>query len=76
MWMWSHEHDVEIFVLDPDTQMAVIELPNGQLAISTDRGKVTKHVDADCFTMAFEEQDENENDEDRLFRALAGGYVG
>ena len=74
MWMWSEEHDVEIFVLDPKTQMAIIQLPNDQLAISTDRGTVTRHVDASCFELAFDENDENENDEDRFFGKIAGGY--
>jgi hypothetical protein len=69
MWVWNEEYDTEIFVLDPDTKFALIELPHGQYAIVTDRGGPTKHTCVECFDTAYDDEDENEDD-DTIYRML------
>lgn len=59
-WGWSHEHDMEIFILDPDVQLAIVELGNGQLALLPDR-QLTKHMDAECFNDTLLENQEDDD---------------
>lgn len=70
MWMYSEEYDTEIFVLDPDTKLILIELANSQLALATDRGGPTKHTCKECFDTAFDEEDENDEDDEDVYRIL------
>lgn len=48
-FMQSTEFGVPIFVLDPDTKIRVIQLPNGQLALMTDTSEgPTRHMCKEC----------------------------
>lgn len=54
MWMLSPEHGLPVFVLDPDHELMLLQLPNGQLAIVTDTPNppatsgATHHYHEDC----------------------------
>ncbi len=56
MWMTSREYDVPVFVLDPDTKIKVIQLPNDQFGIFVDYHGPTKHAHKDCIEQVVEEQ--------------------
>lgn len=64
-WMYSTEYDMPIFVLDPDTKLVVIELPNQQLALVPDQeGCPTIHVDKTCLEIAFDDAADDDDDDD------------
>ena len=65
-WMPSVEFAHPIFVFDPDTQVLVVELANGQLALITDvEGHPTLHVHKECMEQIIrEELDDVEEDEE------------
>ncbi len=47
-----NEFDAPVFMLDPDTDMRILQLPNGQLGLVTDSFKPpTKHVHSECFEL-------------------------
>lgn len=50
MYMRSTEHEVPVFVLDPDTKVRIIQLANGQMALITDAYGTgpTKHAQVEC----------------------------
>lgn len=47
-WMYSKEHRQAIFVLDPNTDLGVIKLANGQLALAIAESAPTVHCEAKC----------------------------
>jgi len=67
-WYESSEYAVPVFVLDPDTQLRVLEMPNGQLVMVPDTfGHPTKHAHTDCMELMsqeFVDEEEEEDDED------------
>ncbi len=63
----STEFDVPVFLLDPDTKLRILELPNGQLALVADTlGHPTKHAHQECLEMMADETyyDDDEDDEE------------
>ncbi len=56
-WMWVPEMDAAVFVLDPDSDMTIVALPNGQMALITDEGnQPTLHVHAVCQELLMREE--------------------
>ena len=46
-WMMNRELGHPVFVLDPDVPLQIIQLPNGQMAISTD-DDTSRHAHTEC----------------------------
>lgn len=64
-WMYSEEYGTTVFVLDPDTELAVIQLNNGQLALIPDRlGYPTVHTHRECFELMASEDLGLDDDDD------------
>jgi len=59
-WMPSAEYETAVFMLDPDTQLRLIEYANGQLGLITDHGTPTQHAHDDCLSQLTDELDEEE----------------
>jgi len=63
-WLYSAEYQTPLFVCDPDTELTVIQLATGQLALLPDtEGYPTKHYHHECLCEATSE-DEEDDDED------------
>jgi len=54
-WMASTEYDMPIFVPDPDIQLTVVSLPNGQLAFVMNGKEPELHIHDDCFEQMSDE---------------------
>jgi hypothetical protein len=66
-WMWVPELDAAVFVLDPDSDMTVVTLPNGQLGLVTDEGSnPTMHLHQVCQEIMIAEETDSSWDEDDL----------
>jgi hypothetical protein len=68
MWFPSIEYDVPLFLLDPDTRLRIIEMPNRQLALLPDTlGYPTKHAHTECLEQlvdGYEEEEGEDEDEE------------
>lgn len=60
-WMPSAEYGTAVFLLDPDTQLQLIEFPNGQLGMLTDYGNPTQHAHNDCMEQLIDELDDEDD---------------
>jgi hypothetical protein len=76
-WMWMQELDAAVFVLDPDSNMTVITLPNGQVGLVTDDGtRPTLHLHKTCQeALIHEEVDLLWDDEDLLVGENHGSRI-
>lgn len=66
-FMDSKDFSAPVFVLDPDTVLSLVELPNGQSAIITDRNMrkgPTKHFCAECLQALAENAGASRTDTD------------
>lgn len=54
-WMPSTEFGCAIFVLDPKTDLQVVQLPNGQLAVIPGHQKPNIHSHHSCFDAMMDE---------------------
>ena len=66
-WFQNIEFDVPVFLLDPDTKLRILEMPNGQLALVPDtlRGP-SQHAHKICLEQLAEEFLEEYGTEDML----------
>lgn len=64
-WFHSREYDTPVFLLDPDTKLRILQMPNGQLAFqSDDEGHPTLHAHKDCLEHVINEEiDESPEDD-------------
>jgi len=52
-WVWLQDLDAAVFILDPSSELTVVELPGGRLAILPDEeGRPTIHNHKDCYEQA------------------------
>lgn len=47
-WMVNRDLGQAVFVLDPDIPLELVQLPNGQMALTMDVTKITKHAHVEC----------------------------
>lgn len=64
-WFHSIEYDTPVFLLDPDTRLTVLKMPNDQLALVPDQlGHPSKHAHLECLQQLAEEDEELEEDDE------------
>jgi hypothetical protein len=71
-WFPSTEYDAPVFLLDPDTKLRILQLPNGQLALVPDQlGHPTAHAHDECLEQLQDDGlcilEEDEEDEPHMY---------
>lgn len=63
-YVFSPEHGVALFVLDPDVSVSIMELPSGQLALACDIGSGADSAHTECIDRIVSYLFEDDKDED------------
>ncbi len=63
-WMPLQDRGVTVFVLDPNTVLEIISLPNGQLALRSDHAEPTQHSHLDCMEQLLAENLDGDDDDE------------
>lgn len=64
-WLPSTEYDTPVFLLDATSELVMLEMPNGQIALVPDQlSGITQHAHMECLEHLVGDSDDDDDDEE------------